>query len=210
MKYGMTSCLAGASLALFAGLSPAHAIFVVDPLPAETNLFLNNGSDVSSFSGTVGSDVVNITTVGNVDTAAGNATIKPIKQGTLTILTFTPVNGSLFDSFSFRGQLLEAGTVTVTVQDNQRDAAQTFNFNVAHANQDFPRLGIIAAIGSGETIRSVSISDSGGFKEAKQFEFDVAGAVPELSTWGMMLIGFAGVGLQMRRRARHSALTATT
>jgi len=32
--------------------------------------------------------------------------------------------------------------------------------------------------------------------------------VPELSTWAMMIIGFGGVGLQMRRRERTIALTA--
>ncbi len=33
-------------------------------------------------------------------------------------------------------------------------------------------------------------------------------AVPELGTWAMMIIGFAGVGLQLRRRARTVSLTA--
>ncbi len=32
--------------------------------------------------------------------------------------------------------------------------------------------------------------------------------IPELSTWAMMIIGFAGVGLQLRRRARTVSLTA--
>jgi TRAP-type C4-dicarboxylate transport system permease small subunit len=32
-------------------------------------------------------------------------------------------------------------------------------------------------------------------------------AVPELSTWAMMLVGFGGIGMAMRRR-RHSALAA--
>ncbi len=32
--------------------------------------------------------------------------------------------------------------------------------------------------------------------------------VPELSTWAMMIIGFGGVGLQMRRRERNVAMTA--
>jgi hypothetical protein len=34
------------------------------------------------------------------------------------------------------------------------------------------------------------------------------GSVPELGTWAMMIIGFAGVGLQMRRRQSSLALTA--
>lgn len=33
---------------------------------------------------------------------------------------------------------------------------------------------------------------------------DVAGAVPEPATWGMMLIGFAAIGARMRNRRRHN------
>jgi hypothetical protein len=43
------------------------------------------------------------------------------------------------------------------------------------------------------------------------FEVDnlaVAGAVPELSTWAMMIIGFGGVGFQLRRRGNAAATTA--
>jgi hypothetical protein len=42
------------------------------------------------------------------------------------------------------------------------------------------------------------------FRENSPF---VAG-VPELSTWAMMIIGFGGVGLQMRRRSTNVAVTA--
>jgi hypothetical protein len=39
--------------------------------------------------------------------------------------------------------------------------------------------------------------------------FTAAGAVPEPSTWAMMLIGFGGVGLAVARRARRQVATAT-
>ena len=35
-----------------------------------------------------------------------------------------------------------------------------------------------------------------------------AGAVPEPATWGMMLVGFAGIGISLRRRRRADALAA--
>jgi hypothetical protein len=52
---------------------------------------------------------------------------------------------------------------------------------MTQANADVGPFGIDAAIGSGETIKSITISDSTGFKEAKQFTFDLAGTIPEPS-----------------------------
>ena len=210
---GMTFAAAVAASIMLA--TPSHAsLFMIDltPTVGGIDLNLNNAKNVSSFSGLVNSDVVNITTIGHVDAASGNATIKPIKDSLLTTLTFTPVDGDLFDAFSFRGQLLaNSTTVNVTVQDNQGHAAETFSFTGIAKNADFTRIGIIAAV-LGETIKSVTISDSGGFKESKQFEFalepTVTSGVPELSTWAMMIIGFGGVGLQMRRRQGSVPLTA--
>ncbi len=212
---GMT--FVAATVASIALATPSHAsLFVVDlnPTVGGVDLNLDNAKNVSSFSGLVGSDVVNITAVGNVDVAGGNATIKPLggkHPDVLTTLTFTPVDGNLFDAFSFRGQLLNAGTVDVTVQDNQGHSSELFHFSIAKANQDFDRIGIVASV-LGETIKSVTISDSGGFKESKQFEFAlepaVTSGVPELSIWAMMIIGFGGVGLQMRRRQGSVALSA--
>jgi hypothetical protein len=120
---------------------------------------------------------VDIHTAGNVDTGSGFANIKPIKDGSLTQLIFTPENPNLFADFSFRGQLEgdANGTVTVVVQDNQGDPAQTFAFSGLGANADFARQGIISL--DGETIKSVTlISD---FKEVKQIEFSFARGVPD-------------------------------
>jgi len=134
-----------------------------------------------------------------VDVANGNATIKPIKDGSLTSLTVTPVNGNLFDGFSFRGQLSVAGTITLVVTDNQGDPSQTFSFSVAKANQEFSALGI-TGIPTDETIKSIVISDSDGFNSIKQMAFDQIAAVPEPSTWAMMILGFAGLGFMAYRR----------
>ena len=108
--------LALAGLALGA-TTPAYADFMIDPNPTGEKLFIDNANkDVSSFVGIVGSNVsgplVDITTVGNVDTGSGFSNITPA-GGTLTSLTFTPKDGNLFSDFGFRGQLLAAGTVTV-------------------------------------------------------------------------------------------------
>jgi hypothetical protein len=181
--------------------APAYADFMIDPNPTGEKLFIDNANkDVSSFVGIVGSNVsgplVDITTVGNVNTGSGFSNITPA-GGTLTSLTFTPKDGNLFSDFGFRGQLLSAGTVTVTVLDNQGGAPQSFDFNVAKANQDFGTLGITAIPGTGETIKSVTLTALGGFKEEKQ---NILSAVPEPGTYAMLGLGVGLLGIVLRRR----------
>jgi phospholipase/lecithinase/hemolysin len=43
---------------------------------------------------------------------------------------------------------------------------------------------------------------------AAEFAVDALTAVPEVSTWAMMLIGFAGLGLHAFHRSRKRAITA--
>jgi hypothetical protein len=149
----------------------ASATFIVDTDPGGEKLFIDNANkDVSDFQGFVGANNssaphVGIHTTGNVNTGSGFANIKPIKDGSLTELIFTPEDPNLFADFSFRGQLIDAanGTVTVTVQDNQGNAAQTFTFTGLGGPNDFARQGIISL--DGETIQSITLSSD--FKEVK-------------------------------------------
>jgi hypothetical protein len=196
--------MAAASVAvslLAMGMSSAQATFMINNTEGD-KLTLANHKDVSSILASVDGGDVTITTVGNVDSASGNATIKPIKNGLLTELTFTPSDADMFNSFTFRGQFLATGTVDLTVQDNQGDPAQAFMFTVDKANADLGPFGIDAVVGSGETIKSITLLDTSGFKEAKQFTFDLAAAIPEPTTWAMMLIGFAGLGFAGYRKGK--------
>jgi hypothetical protein len=47
------------------------------------------------------------------------------------------------------------------------------------------------------------------FKEFKQVQFSAAGilpSIPELSTWAMMMVGFAGLGFAAFRRKQRDEL----
>src|SRR5436190_17484290 len=182
----------------------ASATFIVDTDPGGEKLFIDVANkNVSDFEGFVGANNssaphVDIHTTGNVDTGSGFATIKPIKDGSLTELVFTPENPNLFADFSFRGQLNSGanGTVTVTVQDNQGNPAQIFIFTGLGTNADFARQGIISL--DGESIASVTLTSD--FKEVKQIEFSFAGqAVPDSGASAVLLgTALAGIGLVRR------------
>jgi hypothetical protein len=181
----------------------ASATFIVDTDPGGQKLFIDVANkNVSDFEGFVGKNNssaphVGIHTTGNVNTGSGFATIKPIKDGSLTELVFTPENPNLFADFSFRGQLNDAanGTVTVTVQDNQGNPAQVFIFTGLGGPNDFARQGIISL--DGETIQSVTLMSD--FKEVKQIEFSLAPGVPDGGST-VMLLGVALGATELLRR----------
>ena len=182
----------------------ASANFIVDPDPGGQKLFIDvankNKTDFEGFVGANNSSAphVAIHTTGPVDTGSGFANIKPVKDGSLTELIFTPEDPNLFADFSFRGQLNDAaeGTVTVTVQDNQGNAAQTFTFTGLGGPNDFARQGIISL--DGETIQSVTLMSD--FKEVKQIEFSLPGfRVPDSGSTVMLLGVALGAAETLRR-----------
>ena len=198
LKYILSIAALTGSLAL-----SANATFIIDPNPGGEKLFIDVANkDVSDFQGFVGANNssaphVGIHTTGNVDTGSGFANIKPVKNGSLTELIFTPENPDLFADFSFRGQLLRdaGGTVTVTVQDNQGNSPQTFTLTGLGSNSDFARQGIVSL--DGETIQSVTLMSD--FKEVKQIEFSFAPGVPDSGASAVLLgTALAGIGLGRR------------
>jgi len=171
---------------------------------------LNIATAVSSsmaYPGFVGNNpanTINITTPTFTATGSGNAIIVPaVSNGTdFQSVTFTPIAGLNYTSFSTRGQLNTAGLVGITVTDNFN---QTFFFS-EQANADWqPAIGVEAITGSGETIKSVTVfvTDGVTFQSVKQIDFGFATTVapiPEASTWAMLILGFCGVGFMAYRR----------
>jgi hypothetical protein len=199
------------------GASAAHATFVIDTSCGEsqcaggTEFKIGSANkDVSSFTGTVGGNAVTVSTTGTVDTGAGFATISPTKGATLDDLLFTPADDTLFTDFSFRGQLAplgDTGVIDVKWTDSNGTTGTLQFTGIPGPDEDFGRLGIVS---TDETLKSVEVSTAPGesFKEFKQVQFSaasIAPSIPELSTWAMMLTGFAGLGLVGYRASRRES-----
>ena len=174
------------------------SIWLGTPTPRGITSFDNNG----------------VSTGETFDLAGGNATITP--DGTnLNFVTFTPAPLFNFTSFTTRGQLLAAGNVFITVNDN---FGQTFTFMEAKDQNWTGGIGVEAIQGTGETIASVTVwTDGSGFKEVKQQTFgfedapSIAAApgpggagIPGLALIGLTLLGIdrcgGGTGLRKRKR----------
>jgi hypothetical protein len=199
--------------------SAAHATFIIDLSCGQSKCaggtdFFNDAPakhDVSTFTGTVGGHTgtaVTVDTIGNIDTGAGFSTITPTSGATLTSLTFTPTDDTLFTDFSFRGQLApvgDTGVINVAWTDSNNLSGTLQFTGIPGPDTDFNRLGIVS--NDGETLKSVVITTAAGesFDQFKQVQFSAPGippSIPELSTWVMMLAGFAGLGFLGYRAPR--------
>jgi hypothetical protein len=204
---GAAVACATAAAALGGWMTPARATFIIDPNPGGAQFKIDKANkDVSTFTGAVGNNSVTVDTIGNVDTGGGFATITPIKNGTLTELTFTPADDTLFSDFSFRGQLESAGftgTVDVNVTDQAGTVSSLQFTGLAGPDADFARIGVVSL--DGETIKSVEVLTPGSetFKEFKQIEFSGAG-IPVPEPAGIALFGAGLLGLGAIRLRKHS------
>ncbi len=105
---------------------------------------------------------------------------------TFTDLVFDVLNPPDFSVFASNG-----GSSVLTNQPN--------------GNTEYTALAL-----HGTNMTWIELSSDTGFKQTKQFEVSgltKVGAVPEPSTWAMLVLGFAGVGfLAYRRKNDNSAL----
>jgi hypothetical protein len=66
---------------------------------------------------------------------------------------------------------------------------RTYTYNTLAHDAD---IHFIVADTSGLT--AVDLSSTSGIKEAKHFDVSGVAAIPEISTWSMLLLGVAGIG----------------
>ena len=110
-----------------------------------------------------------------------------------------------FTAIEFSIQLQAAGNVSVYYMLASGGGWQLSTGSPINQNANSNVQYII----SGEVMTAIAISSTVPIQEIKQNSITIASerAVPEPATWGLMLLGFAGVGMALRRsRKRGTAL----
>jgi hypothetical protein len=181
----------------------------------ELKVFLDNGKNVTSGIGDVGSPgsgtVLAFSSDGGMlniqlDVSGGFATIKPA-QG---FSTFNGIDVTI-PGFTFTDLVFDA---QLTPTESSTDSFTVSAFSGAHVLDgtgtlsdaaDTDKQFSVTAVGG--AFDEVNIQSTTGFDEIKHIEVSglspvVSGAVPEASTWVMMLLGFgmAGIGYGARGR----------
>jgi hypothetical protein len=193
-------CLTGALFAvLFAQSAHASVVYQV-----------NFGNSTASAVGTITTDGAT-GPLGYLDITAFDLTLK---QGlkTAEIASTTPHVGEILDEVG-------GGNLTATNTGlffNFAGSASGFFYLTDHLNTTHSYFCFNASGGSCDLNPSsisigVDLNGGGGtpFAETGNFQFaTVASAVPEPSTWAMMILGFAGVGFMAYRRKSKPAFIA--
>jgi hypothetical protein len=212
----MRKIMFGAALAALGSVTAADAGVVTISAGSGANFNAFNNDAPGSTSGTtdtafglatwsttagVGSDPSEDT-----DTSIANRDLAP--AGDNTDFVFAQQGGSVTVGFT-------TALNSVTIYWGSPDTFNTLtlgNGDVITGSEVATALGF-SADGSDANSRWVTISDSSSFKSftasssSPAFEFDMAGAVPEASTWAMLMLGFTGLGYAAFRRSAKDRLS---
>jgi hypothetical protein len=198
-------------------ISPAQAdIVVVTSVQNQgtDNVLLNSATNVSTVTGTAGNSgpVVEFTSTGGLLSADpnGQATVSGgTGNNPFTQLSFDLANGGTFTRSVFNINAGHNGSVLIHVEGiNINGGFFEDDFTVNANGQNFFTVTSI----NGQLMTEISLTAIGGanFEDVRQVRiggFENVGAVPEPSTWAMMILGFAGVGfLAYRRRGQGQPL----
>ncbi len=174
--------------------------------PANGNVLVLSGADYQPCCGTVGSPAQ----LNNhfASFGAGNVGI----AGVTLEQTFGTVSGQTY-TFSFDYGALGGGSQQLQFEIITGGTVQTLTaFANNNLNNTFQTLTGTFTASSSTTIR---FGDLGGLANTQANNVDFVldnvsiTAVPEPSTWAMMIMGFAGVGFMTYRRSRKAQLALT-
>jgi hypothetical protein len=213
--------LTSASAALLA-LTQAHANLVID--------VLDNGVSVGTAESTTGSVVLDVTTDPAFDTIGVDATGAPIlPEASLSSATMAVSSASFSGTHTLTVDVLQSGfevhntESTFNVDNFVGEPGPTTESTFGGPTTNFPeRLLLDTATFPAGTMASTVGPLSNGISEitadGSQYvisftqrdqsvsdTIELATSSPELSTWAMMLLGFAGLGFVGYRRALRTA-----
>ena len=219
MKNYFLGCAAAAVVLSFAASADAAVTIRQDPSFVQPDENVQLDTDITPGDNVVrgttnqtNSKVVFTSSSDNLVTSPqGQATITPIGAGAtpgLNNLTVSLENLSTFTQAEFNILADVGGQVRFTVFDSAMNIIVSVNqtlFSVGGNGQNF--FGFLA---DGSTpISKIQIDALGNTQIASIGQFrlsgiNAVGAVPEPSTWMLMLLGMAGVGFAMRRKEKQT------
>jgi len=204
VEFEMKLTLTGiAVLALAASVQTADAMVVGSlgggggPFLTLNSSGLNGGAVATLTGGTVYTSDQPFADIPSGGVSGGTFLAAGPTSGQPAVLTFrTPINYLSFlwgspDTYNTLEITSTTGTYDFTVN--------SLGFAVTNGNQSFSQY-VQFATNPGETILSASFANSPAQDAFETANFSVA-AVPEASTWAMMIFGFMGIGLIAYRRS---------
>jgi hypothetical protein len=110
-----------------------------------------------------------------------------------------------FYAYEFSIQLAAAGDISIYVMLTGSSTWSLVTGSPIHQNANQNNQYLLSGLLDGYSFDKVLISSTGAIFQVKQNSINLApGAVPEPGTWGLMLLGFAGIGMVFRRSRRRS------
>jgi hypothetical protein len=214
MRRLILSALASAAIASAMVATPAHATITITQDQSlgqgENVLFTANqtgGGGLNGGPAVVGSTqsgfALNFTSTESIQTQANGQSRISATSGGLNNISIMSADSSLFDFIEFNafGGGSFDGSLEVIATD-QFGNTFTETFSEFMNGENF----VFAFSDAEQDIASITINATGtGFVDLRQVRVGQAtpmGAVPEPGTWAMMLLGFGGMGVAMRRRRR--------
>ena len=201
MKKLMT--LAAATVAVAAFATPASAAIIVTASPGAVqppeNVLANTSMTGLTVMGATNQTNTSVSVRSNetITTTTSNGQSRFVAtDGILDTAQIFLTSGGTFTSAEFNLFNAASGTTSVAITVN----GVTQNFALGNGQNFF---GFEAT--AGDRIASISFDTNGsGVADLRQLRVGgvaaVSAAVPEPSTWAMMLFGFGAVGVAMRRR----------
>lgn len=200
---------AGAAAALLATAGSAGAAITLSAGQfGGTGVHSDPGLVAQTVTGTAGSDVVSLSTTGNVflhTSGGGESDFNAVNSTDTGSLLMTDLSVDFtfsYDAVTFNLSPPNGETSDMFLSVN----GGAFTFSVPNAVITDP-LGngenkfVLSATG-GDAIHTLDFSFDPGVDHIQQIRVGnpIAGVVPEPATWAMMILGFGGVGSLLRRR----------
>lgn len=207
MRALMTALSAAASLTIAYPAIAAVTVTTTTGTPLANQIYGIASVGTTVYGSSPSNDAIaNVTFTGDTQISVGSG-FAQINDATPNTADFTSLiinPDQAFDAFKFSVMLSGAGTVDVytLLTSAGLDANNIANYTLCAAcsySADNSNLNMLLTGGIFDGF-AIKTSAPIAFFEVKQLTFNgVTSAVPEPGTWGMMLLGFAGMGMAMRR-----------